>query len=331
MEDTTMPYRKSIVQNIQREAKLCHCPSIVEAKKGDLLCVWYEGAYETSPDTVLKGSFRRKNTSKWHSQRVVLKVPSVPLGNPVLFREGSNIYLIFSLLIRESWEWSLLCMSKSMDEGETWLEPTMFFPRLGSMAKTKPIKLKSGRIIVPFYNEVELCPYVTIADDINRCLGAPFVAETMARGKVMQPAVVELERDRLLMLCRSNRGTLWKSMSYNGGMSWSICKPTNLLNPYSAVDLIKIRTGELLLAFNNSSTDRYSLSIALSEDEGVTWSHLRDIVRETEGEFSYPSMIQDARGVIQLVYTENRYKINHVSFELKWIKEKPLDTPILTD
>ena len=323
--------RKYMVRSIENEPKLVHCSSIVEGKKGDLLCVWYEGAYETSPDTVIKMSTKKRNSPKWSPGRVVLRFPNVPLGNPVLFRDGREMFLIFSFLLRQSWEGSLLCLSRSSGNGETWSDPFIFFPRVGSMAKNRPIKLTTGKWIIPFYNESELCPYVLILDEMKKSLESPYVAETMARGKVMQPAVVEIEPRKLLMFCRSNQGTIWKSISPNGGMTWSICKPTHLPNPYSAVDLIKTRKGDLLLAYNDSRQDRHSLSVALSEDRGKTWTYRRDIERAEEGEYSYPSMIQDSSGRVQLTYTENRCKINHFSFDLEWLREKRLDIPISTD
>ena len=37
----------------------------------------------------------------------------------------------------------------------------------------------------------------------------------------------------------------------------------------------------------------------------------------TEGEFSYPAIIQDAQGFVQIFYTHNRNKIRYVKFQLK--------------
>jgi predicted neuraminidase len=123
---------------------------------------------------------------------------------------------------------------------------------------------------------------------------------------------------------------MWKSVSPNGGLSWTICKPTNIPNPHAALDLVKARSGELLMAFNNSSRDRYSISLALSEDDGKTWSYLLDF-DGGEGEYSYPCLIQDKSGRFHVTYTQDRYRIKHLEFDLDWLKKEPLGKPIETD
>jgi predicted neuraminidase len=113
-------------------------------------------------------------------------------------------------------------------------------------------------------------------------------------------------------------------------LSWSICKPTLLPNPYAAIDLLKASSGVLLLAFNNSPDNRYSISIALSKDAGQTWSYLRNI-DQGEGEYSYPCLIEDSHGLFHMTYTENRYRIKHFEFDLEWIEQEPLDEPLVTE
>jgi len=326
-----MFFHSSIIQEITEEPLICHVASIAQIKNDHFICVWYEGPYETSSDTIIKIAHKKPQTDEWEQAKDLFVFKGVPLGNPVLFSfDDERIFIIFSFLLGESWEESILCISSSIDEGKSWLNPSIFFPYKGFLAKNKPIKLSSGRIIVPIYSERELCPYIVIIDDIDQFMNSKFVAETMARGKAIQPAVVELELKKLLMFCRTNQGRIWKSMSYNDGLSWSICTPTLLPNPYSAIDLLKTSTGELLLAFNNSNSNRHSLSVSLSEDKGISWSFLKTI-EKGEGEYSYPSLIQDSNKYIHLVYTVHRYQIKHVKFDLDWIKQQPLSTPLMTN
>jgi len=166
----------------------------------------------------------------------------------------------------------LKVLSRSLDGGQTWSHPSILLPQKGFMGKTQPIQLQAGKIIIPIYNEEQFCPFVMILNDMENLQNQKIVAETMARGIALQPVVTELESDKLLMLCRTNKGKIWGSYSYNGGLSWSILSPTLIPNPNSAIDLIQTNTAELILAFNNSQTNRYSLSISLSMDKGKSWS-----------------------------------------------------------
>ncbi len=326
-----MFFHATIIRELKDEPLICHVASLVQIKEDHFICVWYEGPYETSPETVIKIAHKKPQNTEWEKAQNLFVFKGVPLGNPVLFAfDDTRIFIIFSLLLGESWEESILCISHSTDKGKSWTNPSIFFPYKGFLAKNKPIKLSSGKIIVPIYSERELCPYMVILDDIDRHINLEFVAETMARGKAIQPVVVELEPKKLLMFCRTNQGRIWKSVSYNDGLSWSICTPTLLPNPYSAVDLMKTSTEDLLLAFNNSNNNRHSLSVALSEDKGYSWSFLQT-VEKGEGEYSYPCLIQDTNQDIHLVYTVHRYQIKHVRFDLEWIKQRPLSTPLITD
>ena len=233
------------------------------------------------------------------------------------------------MLIRESWKDSILCISTSENGGQEWSQPAILLAKKGFMAKTQPLRLQSGKIIIPIYQEEEICPYVLILDEMEDLQNQKLVAETMARGFAIQPAVTELEPDKLLMLCRTSRKKIWASISYNSGFSWSILSPTLIANPNSAIDLITVRTGELLLAFNNSESNRNSLSVSLSTDKGKSWTFLRDI-ESGEGEYAYPCLMEDNQGRIHLVYTESRYRIKHVQFDLEWLKGNRLKTPMIT-
>jgi predicted neuraminidase len=104
-----------------------------------------------------------------------------------------------------------------------------------------------------------------------------------------------------------------------------------------------LRDGSLVIAFDNNSSGvtrdktgvsaRKPLSIALSQDGGETWPWVRDIetgnpagqqkkVQDwTHEEYSYPSLLQDANGKINVAYTYSREAIKVVRFDEEWIKQ----------
>jgi predicted neuraminidase len=51
-------------------------------------------------------------------------------------------------------------------------------------------------------------------------------------------------------------------------------------------------------------------------NDGVHWEKLLDLENQSEGEFSYPAIIQTLDGKIHVLYTYNRKYIKHVAFSL---------------
>jgi predicted neuraminidase len=89
---------------------------------------------------------------------------------------------------------------------------------------------------------------------------------------------------------------------------------SELKNPNSAVDLLKLRSGNLLLVFNDSMSDRTPLVAALSSDGGRTWPH-RLTVAGGRGSFAYPSAVEAPGGVIHLVFTsDERTVVRYATF-----------------
>lgn len=298
------------VHTIVNEPAIVHCSSIIETENKDLLCVWYQGSYETSGDTKIMVKRKGIDNPTWENAKVLFDFNGIPLGNPVLWKHEGILYITFSVLMSESWKSSLLFYACSHNNGITWSKPSLFTPTKGLMPKTQPLETSSGDILFPLYHEAEYCPYVMIIQDLDKVIFSPLVAETMARNKAIQPALCSLSDGRILMYCRTNQGTIWKSISYNNGYSWSICEPTNLLNPDSAVDL-EVIDDTLFLVSNLSSKDRHALTLSISSDQGETWK-LQSIIAEGSGEYSYPCMIKDSKKSIHITYTENRYSIKHV-------------------
>ena len=306
---------KETVVQIEAQPALVHCSSVIEASQGELICVWYQGAYETSPDTVIMIS-RRSSRGEWSKPIVLFDFHGMALGNPVLWRSPDGaLNVIFSVLLSASWKESLLFCSTSTDGGASWSRASLFTPRIGMMGKTRPVVGSHGQILFPLYSEIEHCPYVWIVEDSTDYLGGSFVAETMARGKAIQPTVASLSDGRILMICRTNQSKLWLSYSYNDGYTWTILRPIDIPNPDSAVDVIRLANGTLLLVGNSSSIDRKRLVAVASTDGGQTWGDETEIV-SGDGEFSYPSIVELEDHTVSVTYTKGRYAIVHTQLSI---------------
>ena len=74
------------------------------------------------------------------------------------------------------------------------------------------------------------------------------------------------------------------------------------------------------MIFNDSMTRRTPLTAALSSDQDRTWPIRRNI-REGDGDFGYPTVLQARDGRIHLVFTsEKRTVVNHAVFDEDWVE-----------
>lgn len=297
------------------EPPACHSPTLAELPDGTLYAVWYAGSYEGSTDTVLYGSARRVG-DEWSPPRRIMTIPGLPIGNPVLWSDQSILHLYFVILYGDWWTDARLAQSMSTDGGQIWASPELLDTEPGLMLRTPPLRLDDGVVLLPAYRERHRSPMVLRSEDNGetwRLLG-----DTTARGKAIQPALVQLSDGRILMYTRTNQGRIYQSYSYNGGLSWTASQPTTIPNPDSSIDLLRSRGGALVLAFNDAETGRDEISVALSQNEGQTWPQKR-LLAGGGGEYSYPTLLQSTDGMIHIVYTKHRATIVHAEFEISWI------------
>ena len=300
-----------------------HCATITELGAPDrLLAACYAFSFETAPDSRIVAS--TWNGERWSESRTIVDLPGIAVGNPVLFtgRDGV-VHLFFALLYGHEWTDARVTHMRSRDGGTTWGSMRTVHPMPGLMTKTRPLQL-TDRLLLPVYDEASWCSHVLVLDDA--LTGATLTdwqlyGDTTARRKTIQPAIVELGDGTLLMYSRSVKGSIYAARSFNGGFSWTASQPTPLPNPNSGIDLLKLRSGRLLLVYNPTPEGRERLALAVSEDEGASWSKPM-LVEDGVGEFSYPYVIQASDGRIHLLYTAQRVAITHLVFDEAWLVER---------
>ena len=295
-----------------------HAATITLLPNGNLMVAWYAGSYEGAPDVaILQSKFSHKR-NYWSQPKIFVDTPGKCDGNPVLFVDKrKRVWLFFVTMYGRDWSTCKIKCIISEDCGETWSAIRILRDEFGWMVRTKPLTLRNGAILLPVYDEVRWCSKFMISYDSG--VTWEVHGDVCVPDGSIQPAVVELSDGALLAYMRTRSGYIWKTLSFDHGITWSRPEPTPLKNPNSSIDLIKLHNGNLLLVFNDSSSKRTPLSVAISEDEGETWPYKRDI--ETgEGEYSYPSAIQTPDGLIHVVYTNRRINIKHAVIDERWIR-----------
>jgi len=205
----------------------------------------------------------------------------------------------------------------SDDEGRTWSEPVLVSdaPGYHVMNNDRVTVLSTGRIVAP----------VSSTDDVhavNHFVVSCFLSDdggrTWRRGEgrvdysgrgAMEPEVIERTDGRLLMHVRTQAGHIAVSHSDDQGETWSQAESWGVRSPESPATLRRIpSTGDWVLVWNNqyaSGADhggpRTPLTLAVSRDEGKTWTLHRDIETSTAHSFAYTSIAFE-RGRLLLSY-----------------------------
>lgn len=183
-------------------------------------------------------------------------------------------------------------------------------------------------------------------------------------------SIVPLRDGAMLAFYRSRWADhVYRSVSSDSGRTWSAPQPTVLPNNNSSVMALALDSGAVALCYNASSAmdatgrrlslyddidgdeapaaapktgrtafwgaPRAPLTLALSEDGGLTWPHRRNLETgdgycmtnnskdRLNREFSYPSLCQTPDGTIHLAYTYWRQAIKYVRVDEDWIRSAP--------
>lgn len=319
-----------------------HSSAICTLPSGDLLAVWYGGSREGAADVALFTSRLPAGETAWTApvrtmdrekaqdelDRVIKKV-----GNAVAFADPTGtLWLVYVSVSVGGWSGSALNVTTSRDEGRTWGESVRLtlnpFLNLSSLVRNKPIFAGDGRIGLPIYHEMaaKFPQMLWLTPAAGGGLEEYRIRNLASQPGLIQPVLVPLEDDRVLMLLR-DRGedrNVHLAYSDDNGWTWSEALPTGLPNPDAAVDALRLRDGRILIAYNDAERGRENLRLALSGDEGRTWEAGTMLEAEPHEEFSYPNLVEDRRGRIHLTYTWRRERIRHIMFNLAWLDARTI-------
>ncbi len=108
---------------------------------------------------------------------------------------------------------------------------------------------------------------------------------------LQEPGLIELKDQRILMVMRTRLNHPYKSLSEDGGESWSKPVPiSEIVAPTSPQTLFRLpRSGDIAMIYNNNPkgaeakwSERRPLAFAVSKDEGNSF-RFRKVIEETEG------------------------------------------------
>lgn len=150
-------------------------------------------------------------------------------------------------------------------------------------------------------------------------------------GGVTEPTITQLRDGRFWMLIRSNWGQFLSGYSSDGGRYWSVIQPSGIAASSAPAMLKRLASGRLLLIWNRPfpegqdswqlsggdgfwsdtpvSNYREQLSLALSDDDGKTWSSPVVIARQPKTWLAYPYVFEFQPGVLWLTTMQGGVRV----------------------
>lgn len=313
----------------------CHAPTLVETLSGKLLLAFYAGQREGAPDSVVLGAVKKKG--RWSKPKILVDVPGRAVANPRLFLGPDGaVWLLFGVNYGPHWcsGDTYLFVKRSRDEGETWRDMELFWEQKGLLGKNKPFH-EGDLWLFPLEWERTWSASFLRSEDNGRSWELAGDLGRMAGAHLIQPAVVRLADGRLRAYMRSQEGWIFISDSMDDGRTWAFPRPLPIPNNNSGLDVLRTKSGLLLLACNPVGLmaepkpveegwpehlalgfvrwgPRSPLVLKISSDEGETWP-LEIVLEDGPGEYSYPCLIEGKDRVIHVAYTYRRRAIAYVA------------------
>jgi predicted neuraminidase len=195
--------------------------------------------------------------------------------------------------------------------------------RLGWQTRCKPTVLPRGRIVLPLYTDTFSVSLMALSDDGGKTW---FASKPLAGFGSIQPSVLRRNDGSLVAYMREN-GPLRRiriSESRDDGVTWGSVGATDLPNPGSGLDAVRLQNSHWVLIYNDTTKGRNSLAVSLSEDEGQSWKWTRHLEHNDVGSYHYPAIIQGRDGALHAVYSyfvPGGKSMKHAAFNEAWIRQ----------
>ena len=322
-----------------------HASTIVELEDGGFLAAWFAGEKEGASGVNIQVTIYDSGAGTWGSPVVVASDPEYPCWNPVLYRNSLGEVQLYYKVGPSPREW-LGLVKRSVDGGRTWGDAEALPKGFLGPIKNKPIELDDGTLLSPTSLE-ELNYRWTCWMEASRDQGRTWYKRYGPidfDGRIIQPTVWQGRDGEVRMLARSRAFKVVMAKSTERGTKWAEPFLTELPNPNAGIDAVALPDGRVLLVYNPSKIrgfkGRGGMAVALSEDDGESWSKVLTLEDTPAGEevcehlesdrlstscheYSYPAVITASDGLVHITYTYNRSNVKHVVLDpAKLLPEK---------
>ena len=192
----------------------------------------------------------------------------------------------------------------------------------------KPIVLKNGDWLFPcsVFEKSKWLPRIWSAEEghpsgahvfLSRDEGKSFSLFGSADGpgrEYDEHKILEKQDGSLELYARMQYG-IGVSESFDGGKSWTEIHDSGLKGPTSRFQIVRLRSGRVLLLNHYKYTGRNNLTAMLSEDDGKSFPYT--LLLDERDNVSYPDVTEGADGYLYVAYDRERGALYHenVNFE----------------
>ncbi len=138
---------------------------------------------------------------------------------------------------------------------------------------------------------------------------------------LIEPSIVQLDDESVVMLMRAEwGGYLWESRSEDRGATWTPARPTDIPNPSSMAQLLRLQDGRVALFLNPTGRKvggrgpRDPLAMWISDDGLRSWEYKKVIA--SGGRCAYPHAMQTRDGRVLVAYDRDRRGVRLLSIKL---------------
>jgi predicted neuraminidase len=341
----------------------CECPRALRTRRGDFLCLFVAGAaHQYRRNRPVNATYAIRSTDRgrtWSAPRPAWSSPYNQHAANLFQPAGQRRILAFQM--EAIWSEiehphaAPLAVRQSDDDGETWSEPRLIRPVNDpgyrgvchmQMAQT------SGAWLLPTYTPIDDHgvrrdrQYVLRSTDEGATwtlLPGPRPAGWTVphSARLMEGEIVALGGPKALLYSRESSGHLWEQRTDDDGLTWTAPAPTpRLVHPDAPPMVYRLADGRTLVSFvhnrpasdrfrNAGHGDRQELWVALSTDEGRSWSEPRFLAANiapagprTFRELSYADLLVDGEQ-LHLFLDEEKRQILHFRLEVDRLTRLP--------
>jgi predicted neuraminidase len=318
-----------------------HASSLASLPDGGLIAFWWAGSRESGPDVKVYAS--RWSHGKWSKNWEVASRDSLGqalgygvrrIGNPVAWTatDGTlHLYVVATGL--GGWAAARIVQMQSHDQGATFtvrrVLPMSPLFNTSTLVRSAPTALADGSWWLPAYFEIGHKYPMLMSFDAH---GDPQrLTRIGTRTQSLQPSLVPVSPTEVRAWMRDDGDSrrVQQAVSRDGGQTWSDMEATALFNDSTALAVLRLSNGSLLMLHNREDIDgsaRSALTLSVSTD-ARNWRPLIDVVDGEAGdEFSYPAMyiVGDQ---LHITYTYQRRAIAHHQYQINLQNTLQKDMP----
>lgn len=308
-----------------------HAATIAETPEG-LVAAWFGGLKERHEKVCIYVS--RRVDGGWTEP---IKVADGVLNdstryacwNPVLYQVPGGDLLLFYKIGPNVAGWTGW-MKTSSDHGLTWSAPQALPEGMLGPIKNKPV-LVGDTLFCPSSTEGKgWRVHFELTPDNGKTWSKVGPINDGKTWNVIQPSILNHGNGRLQILCRTRNRVLATAWSEDNGLTWSSMQASGLPNPNSGTDAVTLKDGRHLVVYNHAKPPRGTtkggrtpLNVAVSKD-GKHWYASLVLEDSPISQYSYPSVIQSADGLVHIVYTWRRERIKYVCIDPAQLVMEPI-------